>query len=120
MEDRKGLGKRYLEVSTRDFPLFDTWFSSRKEVEAAASIGVDFIRIVKMNTKVYCKATIEGLTKDYPGVFHIVLRSKHIVPGERPLLAIGYKYNLRNVLSFFDTAGTGSTTLCIPYLSKYP
>ena len=42
-----------------------------------------------------------------------------MVPGERPLLAIGYKYNSRKVLSFVATVGAGSTTLDIPYLSNY-
>ena len=43
-----------------------------------------------------------------------------MVPGERLLLAIGYKYNSRKVLLFFATVGAGSTTLDITYLSKYP
>ena len=42
-----------------------------------------------------------------------------MVTGERPLLAIGYKYNSQKVLSFVATAGEGITTLGIPYLSKY-
>ena len=72
--------------------------------------------MVKTNTNGFCKATIEGLTKDWPGGSCIVLRSKPMIPGERPLLAIGYKYNSRKVLSFVATAGEGSTTLGIPYL----
>ena len=39
--------------------------------------------------------------------------------GESQLLAIGYTYNSRKVLSFVATAGAGSNTLGIPYLSKY-
>ena len=39
---------------------------------------------------------------------------------ERPLLAIGYKYNYRKVLSLVSTVGAGSTTLYILYLSNYP
>ena len=42
-----------------------------------------------------------------------------MVTGEMPLLYIGYKYNSRKVLSFVATAGTGGTTLGIPYLLKY-
>ena len=75
----------------------------KKAAEEAASIGVDLIGVVKTNTKVFCKATIEGLTKGCPGGSYIVLRSKHMVPGERPLLDIGYKYKSRKVLSFVDT-----------------
>ena len=43
-----------------------------------------------------------------------------MVPGERELFAIGYKYNSRKVLSCVATSGAGSTTLGIPYLWKYP
>ena len=43
-----------------------------------------------------------------------------MVPEESPLLAIGYKQNSLKVLSFVATAGVGSTTIFIPYLSKYP
>ena len=50
------------------------------------------------------------LTKDWPGGSYIVLRRKTMVPGERQLLAIGYKYNSCNVLSFVATVGAGSTT----------
>ena len=43
-----------------------------------------------------------------------------MVPGDMPLIAIGYKYNARKVLSFIITDNTGSTNTGIPYLSKYP
>ena len=43
-----------------------------------------------------------------------------MVPGDRPLIAIGYKYNARKVLSFIITDNSGSTKTGNPYLSKYP
>ena len=43
-----------------------------------------------------------------------------MVPGVRPLIDIGYKYNLRKVLSFIVTENTWSTKIGIPYLYKYP
>ena len=43
-----------------------------------------------------------------------------MVPGDRPLIAIGYKYNARKVLYFIVTENAGSTKTDIPYLSKYP
>ena len=49
-----------------------------------------------------------------------MLRSKPMVPGDRPLIAIGYKYNAWKVISFIVTDNTGSTNTGIPYLSKYP
>ena len=49
-----------------------------------------------------------------------MLRSKPMVPRYRPLIAIGYKYNARKVLSFIVTDNTMSKKTGIPYLSKYP
>ena len=43
-----------------------------------------------------------------------------MVPGDKPLVAIGYKYNARKVLHFIVTDNTGRTNTGIPYLSKYP
>ena len=42
-----------------------------------------------------------------------------MVSGGRPLIAIGYKYNMQKVLSFIVTEKSGSTQSGIPYLSKY-
>ena len=74
----------------------------------------------KKNTKGFCKETIEKLTKDWPGGSYLMLRSKPMVPGDRPLIAIGYKYNARNFLYFIVTDDAGSTNTGITYLSKYP
>ena len=43
-----------------------------------------------------------------------------MVPGGRPLLSIGYKYNSQKVLSFIVTDNAGSIQTGLPYLSKYP
>ena len=43
-----------------------------------------------------------------------------MVPGGRPIIAIGYKYNARKVLYFIVTDNTGSTQTGLPYLFKYP
>ena len=43
-----------------------------------------------------------------------------IFPGERPLLAIGYRYNSRKVLGFIATEGAGNTESGDPYLSCFP
>ena len=83
-------------------------------------VVAEFIFMVKTNTKVFCKDTIEKLSKDWPGGSYIVLKSKHMVPGERSLIAIGYKYNVRRVVSFIVTDNSGSTKTGIPYLYNYP
>ena len=83
-------------------------------------LGAELNAMVKTNTKGFCKDTIEKLTKNWPGGSYIVLRSKPMVSGGRQLIAIGYKYNARKVLSFIVTDNSGSTNTGIPYLSKYP
>ena len=83
-------------------------------------LGAELIGMVKTNTKGICKETIEKLTKDWPGGSYLVLKSKHMVSRGPPLIAIGYKYNARKVISFIVTYNTGSTNTGIPYLSKYP
>ena len=82
-------------------------------------LGAELIGMVKTNTKGFCKEIIEKLTKNWPGGSYLVLRSKPMVPGGRPLIAIGYKYNARKVLSFIVTDSAGSTKNGVPYLSKY-
>ena len=65
--------------------------------------GAELIGTVKKKTKGLCKETIENLTKDWHVGSFLVLMSKPMVPGYRPLISIGYKYNARKVLSFIVT-----------------
>ena len=48
------------------------------------------------------------------------MKSTPRVPGERPLLSIGYKYNSRKALGFIATEGAVSTEPGDPYLSHFP
>ena len=89
MEEMKGMGQRSLKGSTRDFFLFKNWFSLKKEDQAAAFIGVDFIGMVQTNIKGFCKAMLKMLTNYWPGGLYIVLRSKTMAPWESTLVAIG-------------------------------
>ena len=90
MSWRRISGRDFEEVEEGDYCfLLDSWLFSKKSSEAAAYIGVDFIGTVKTNTRGFFKAAIDGLRKDRPDGSYIVLRSKPMVPGERPLLAIG-------------------------------
>ena len=120
METAKGIGQKSIKGGTKDFFLFDRWFAYKKAEEASMEVGAKLVGMVKTNTKVFCKDTIEKLTKDWPGGSYLVLRSKPMAPGDRPLIAIGYKYNARKVLSFIVTENSGSTNTGIPFLSKYP
>ena len=88
-EETKVLGQRAMKCPTMDCFLFDSGLLSKNAVESAAYIAVDLIGMVKTNIKGFCKATIEGLTKDCTGGFYIVLRRKPMVPKGRMLLAIG-------------------------------
>ena len=119
-EETKGVGQRSIKGGTKDCFLFDSWFASKKAGEAIMEMGSEFIGMVKTNTKGFCKETIEELTNDWPGGSYLVLRSNPMVPGDRPLISIGYKYNARKFLSFIVTDNSGSTKTGIPYLSKYP
>ena len=84
------------------------------------SVGLDYCGPVKIFQKGFCLAILENLKKYWPGGSYLVMKSNPIVPGGRPLLAIGYKYNYRKVLGFIATEGAGSTALDDPYLSRFP
>ena len=116
----KGIYQKSIKTGTKYCSLFDSWFASKKAAESAIKVGANFIVMVKTNTKEFCKETIEKLTKDWPGVSYLMLRSKRMVPGDRLLIAIGYKYNAQKVLSFIVTDNARSTKTGIHYLSKHP
>ena len=82
--------------------------------------GVNYCRPVKTSHKGFCLATLEKLMKYCQGGSYLVLKSTPRNPGERPLLAIGYKYNSRKVLRFIATEGAGSNEPGDPYLSGFP
>ena len=52
-------------------------------------VGADMIGMVKTNTKVFFKETIEIFKKYWPGASYLVLRSKNMVPGGRQLIDMG-------------------------------
>ena len=47
--------------------IFESWFSSKSSTEAAIDVGEDLIGMVKTNTHIFYKETIEKLTRDFPG-----------------------------------------------------
>ena len=49
-----------------------------------------------------------------------MLSSNPMVPGGRPLIDIGYKYNMRKILYFIVKDNAWSTQAGLPYLTKYP
>ena len=66
IESTKGIGQKSIKGWMKDCLLFDSWFASKKAAEAVMEVGAKFIGMVKKNTKVFCKETIENLTKDWP------------------------------------------------------
>ena len=70
--------------------------------------------------KCFCIYKLEKITKDWYGGSYLVMKSTPRVPGDRPLMAIGYKYNSRKVLGFISTEGSVSTESGDPYLSRFP
>ena len=42
-----------------------------------------------------------------------------MVPRDRPIISIGYKYNLQKVIYFIVKDNAGITKIGIPYLSNY-
>ena len=116
MEATKGIGHRYIKGATKDCFIFDSWLSSKKSAEDDMGVGSDMIGMFKTNTKGLCNGTIYNITKDWPGGYYLVLSSKHMVPGGRPIIAMGYNYNAQKVLYFIVAEDVGITKACITYL----
>ena len=81
-------------------------------------VGDYMIGMVKTNKKELCKDTINNMTRVCLGGSDLVLNKNSRVPGNRPIIAIGYNYNYRKVVSFIAIEGTGSTQSSILSLSK--
>ena len=81
---------------------------------------VNYFGILKTRHKGFCLATIEIMMKYWPGGSYLVMKSTPRVYGGIPLMAIGYKYNFRNVLGSISTEGGGITEPGDPYLSSFP
>ena len=120
VEATSGIGQKDIKGGTKDCFLFDIWLVSKKAEESEMEIDAELIGMVKTNTKGFCKDAIEKLTKDWPGGSYLVFRSKPMVPGDRPLIAIVYKYNAWKVISYIITDNSGITKTGIPYLYNYP
>ena len=75
----------------RDAYFSDIWFSGLKTADETVAEGVDFCGPVKTRHEGFCLSTLEKSTKEWPVGYHIVMNITPIVPGDRPILAIGYK-----------------------------
>ena len=100
MKETKGIGQKSKKGGPKDCFLFDSWFTLKKAEEDAMELCAELLGMVKTNTKGLCKDTTEKLKKDWPGGSYLVLRSKPMVPGGRPLIANEQKYNTRKDICF--------------------
>ena len=83
----KGCG----QLASNDTYFADSWFSSVKISEEMAAEGVNYCGPVKTIHKGFCLSMLEKLMKGWLGGSYLVLKSTPRIPGETPLLAIGYK-----------------------------
>ena len=83
----KGCG----QLTSNETYFSDSWFSSVKNTEEAMDAGADYCEPVKTSHNGLCLATLEKLIKDWQGELYLVMNSTPPVPGEKKLLAIGYK-----------------------------
>ena len=111
----KGIGHKSRKGTTEDCFIFEIWFSSKKSAEDVMDAGVKIIGMVKTNIKGLCKHTIDNLARDWMGGFPLVLRIKPILPGVRPLISIGYNYNVRKVIYFIFASKAGTKKVGITY-----
>ena len=90
-----------------------------KTAEEAMAGGVDCCGPVKTSHKACCLAILEKLTEEFLGGPYLVMNTTPRVPGDGPIMDIGYKYNSRKVLGFI-AEGAGSTEPGDPYLDRHP
>ena len=117
-EATKGIGQRDIKGAADDCFIFESCFSSNKSAKDSIGVGADMIGTIKTNKKVFWKYTIDKLTNNCPGGSNLMLRRNYMVPRNRPLIAIGLKYNAQKVLYLIVTEDAGSKNAGITYLSK--
>ena len=83
--------KGCVQLTSNDTYFAYIWFSSVKSAEEAMAAGVDYCRPEKTIHKGFCLATFKKLMNDWLGGSYLVIKSTPRVPGERPLLDIGYR-----------------------------
>ena len=67
------------------------WFSGVKKYEEDMAEVVDYCGPVKTSNNGFCLNKLEKLIKYWPGDSYLVMKIIPRVPGDRPLMVIGYK-----------------------------
>ena len=83
-------------------------------------VGEDMIGMVKNNTKLLYKYTIQKLTKDQIGDYYLVLKKNSMLPRYRMIIDIDYKYNQLKDIYLIPTEDSEIKNNGIKYLSNYP
>ena len=60
------------------------------------------------------------MKKDWTGGSRLLLKILYMIPEDRPLVAIGYRYDTQKFLSFINAEYEGSTKAGITYSSNHP
>lgn len=100
-----GATENVASTNVKEIWLGDAWFASVTTAKSVEQYG-RFIGPVKTSHALFCKKYLETKMASWPAGSHLVLETKF---QDLPLLAIGYKYNKRKVLSFVATKGAGHT-----------
>ena len=95
----------------------DSWFLSVKTVVQLKIRGQESVGPVKQSHNGYPKAFMNEHLGDAPGGVKLVMKGTH--PSGINLVATGYKYSSKRVLTFISSEGAGSTTNGNPYEMKY-
>jgi Transposase IS4 len=95
----------------------DSWFAGVHCAEKMAEMGIEFGGPVKTNHKGFPKTDIEEKMKHWPSGSQLVMECT--MPTGVKLIAVGYKYNSKKVLSFVFTANCGLTLPGVPYVARF-
>ena len=79
--------------------------------------GYEIISMVKRNKKGYLRIPLR-IWKIIGQDVLTFFEEKYMVPGDKLLILIGYKYNNRKFLSFITSEDSGMKKAGIPYLSN--
>ena len=97
----------------------DSWFGSVRSAANLSLAGQHCIMQVKTAHSRFPKSFLDEKMKDYPGGTWITMEGTTELEGQ-DLVAIGYKYNKKTVLSFVCTRGAGGTEAGKPYEATFP
>ena len=95
----------------------DAWFGSVLTCIELVTRGYEGIFQVKQNHGQYPKDYIEKALEKAPGGVSIVLKA--VASNEKPIIAMGYRYNAKKTLFFIMSPGAGKTTPGEAYRMRY-